>query len=130
MKDFEQHEPAREWLDGVLAGPYRVGLPWSSVLGFLRVVTNPRLFSRPSPVERAWRQVESWLDSDVAWTPLPTERHPETLGTLLALVGAGGNLVADAHLAALALEHGLTRCTTDGDFARFPGLRVENPIAA
>lgn len=66
----------------------------------------------------------------MAWTPLPTERHRETLGTLLALVGAGGNLVADAHLAALALEHGLTLCTTDGDFARFPGLRVENPIAA
>lgn len=78
---------------------------------------------------RAWDQVESWLDAPTAWTPTATERHRETLATLIALTGTGANLVHDAHLAALALEHGLTLCSADADFARFPGLRWENPLA-
>jgi hypothetical protein len=77
----------------------------------------------------AWQQVMHWLAADVVWTPAPTERHAEVLGNLLSQPGVHGNLVPDAHLAALAIEHGLTLCSTDGDFARFPGLRWLNPIA-
>lgn len=124
-----QHIAARDWLEARLTGPVRVGLPWPNLLAFLRVVTHPRLFPRPVETGDAWKQVANWLSSDVAWIPLPTERHAETLGELLALPGVRANLVHDADLAALAIEHGLTLCSTDGDFARFPGLRWQNPLA-
>jgi uncharacterized protein len=78
----------------------------------------------------AWSQVEDWLGCPTAWVPLPTERHREILGSILRGHGLRADLVPDAHLAALAMEHGLTLCSTDGDFARFPGLRWENPLAA
>ena len=77
----------------------------------------------------AWQQVTHWLAAAPVWTPAPTERHAEVLGNLLALPGVHGNLAPDAHLAALAIEHGLTLCSADGDFARFPGLRWLNPLA-
>ena len=129
VASFAQHRAARDWLDLQLSGTARVGLPWFSLLAFLRVVTNPRLFERPEPVASAWSQGLEWLDCPRVWTPEPTERHAEILGSLIALPGIQGNLVPDAHLAALAMEHGLTLCSTDGDFARFPGLRWLNPLA-
>lgn len=129
VRDFEQHARARAWLDARLSGAGRVGLPWPSLLAFLRLVTNPRLFPRPASTRQAWRQVEDWLDCEPAWIPTPTERHREVLAELLAGSGVRANLVPDAHLAALAIEHGLTLVSTDGDFARFPGLRFENPLA-
>jgi hypothetical protein len=76
----------------------------------------------------AWQQVSDWLACDPVWIPQPTERHAEVLGTLLTQPGVQGNLVSDAHLAALAIEHGLTLCSTDGDFARFRGLKWLNPL--
>jgi toxin-antitoxin system PIN domain toxin len=127
---FAQHKLARDWLDQQLSGPSRVGLPWPSLLAFLRLVTNPRMFERPEPMAEAWGQVLSWLACGTVWIPEPTERHAELLGRLLALPGIHGNLLPDAHLAALALEYGLTLCSADGDFARFPGLRWVNPLAA
>ena len=126
---FGQHKVARDWLDLQLNGVSRVGLPWASVLAFLRIVTNPRIFERPEPVAEAWGQVMAWLDCDTAWIPEPTEHHLEVLGRLIAVPGVHGNLVPDAHLAALAIEHGVTLCSTDGDFARFSGLRWMNPLA-
>jgi uncharacterized protein len=81
-------------------------------------------------VTNAWRQVERWLSVESAWIPLPTERHPEVMTRLLSQIGEKAELVPDAHLAALAIEHGLTLCSTDGDFARFSDLRWENPLAA
>lgn len=105
-----------------------MGLPWPSLVGFLRLVTNPRLFERPESTDGAWRQVSEWLGADVAWIPQPTERHRGVLESLLGAPGVRANLVHDAHLAALAIEHGLTLCSTDGDFARFPSLRWENPL--
>lgn len=126
VSSFQQHEAARSWLDGQLSGNGPVGLPWPSLLGFLRIVTNPRMFERPEPMAKAWQQVRAWLDSEVAWIPQPTDRHREVLGSLLTNVRA--NLVPDAHLAALAIEHGLLLCSTDGDFARFPVLRWQNPL--
>jgi toxin-antitoxin system PIN domain toxin len=125
-----QHALARSWLDARLSGRQRVGIPWESVVAFLRVVTHPRLASPPVAGPTAWRQVELWLEAPLAWIPLPTDRHAETLGTLLSLTGVIGPHVHDAQLAALAVEHGLVLCSTDGDFARYPGLRWENPLAA
>ncbi|HEY4855430.1 MAG TPA: PIN domain-containing protein [Xanthobacteraceae bacterium] len=71
----------------------------------------------------------AWLACEAVWIPQLTGRHSDILGELLALPGVHGNLVTDAHLAALAIEHGLTLCSTDGDFARFPGLSWRNPLA-
>ncbi len=130
VASMTQHVPAHRWLDGQLNGPAPVALPWPSLLGFARLVTNPRVFARPLSIASAWRQIEAWLDSPHAVVPVPTERHREILAPLLRLPGLRGNLVPDAHLAALAIEHGLTLCSTDGDFARFPRLRWENPLAA
>jgi uncharacterized protein len=129
VNSFAQHVRSREWLDQQLNAAAPVGLPWASVLAFLRLVTNPRVFERPEPMRDAWQQVCMWFSSETVWVPQPTERHAELLGEFLAVPGVHGNLVPDAHLAALAVEHGLTLCSTDGDFARFEGLRWVNPIA-
>ena len=127
---FAQHQISRDWLDQQLNGSTLVGLPWASLLAFLRLVTNPRVFEYPEPIGDAWQQVRTWLACELAWVPQPTEQHAELLSAFLALPGVHGNLVPDAHLAALAVEHGLTLCSTDGDFARFRGLRWSNPIAS
>jgi len=129
VSNFPQHETAREWLDGKLNGAAPVGLPWESLLAFLRLVTNPRVFEQPETTTAAWGQVQAWLTCANVWIPLPTERHRAVLGDLLSATGAHANLVPDSHLAALAIEHGLVLCSSDGDFARFPGLRWENPLA-
>lgn len=129
MDTFAQHERAHRWLDERLNGTVRIGLPWPSLLAFLRLVTNPRVFERPASSRAAWQQVQEWLDCETAWVPAPTERHREVLGRLLAESNVRANLIPDAHLAALAIEHGLVLASTDGDFARFPGLRLENPLA-
>lgn len=128
VRSFQQHERARAWLDAQLNGPAPVGLPWNSLSAFLRIVTNPRVFQMPETMTDAWKQVEEWLDCEPVWVPEPTERHREVLGSLLAGSGMQANLVPDAHLAALAIEHGLILCSTDGDFARFHGLRCQNPL--
>jgi hypothetical protein len=92
------------------------------------VVTNPRVYPRAAPIAIAWRQVQDWLASEVAWIPVPTERHAGILEELLD-PGVRANVVRDAHLAALAIEHGLTLCSADSGFARFPCLRWMNPVA-
>lgn len=104
-------------------------MPWQSLVAFMRLSTNRRMFERPQTIAAAWSQVEEWLDRDVVWVPTPADRHREILGQLLQVAGQA-DLVPDAHLAALAIEHGLTLCSTDGDFARFPGLRWEDPLRA
>ena len=126
---FEQHPKANTWFDSVLNGPAPLGIPWPSVLAFVRIVSNPRIFEQPETVSEAWKQAEEWLACPPVWVPTPTERHQEILGPLLRNQTVRSNLVPDAHLAALAIEHGLLLCSTDGDFARFPGLKWENPIA-
>lgn len=130
VESFPRHERARQWLDGRLNGAAPVGLPWSSLLAFLRVTTNPRVFERPATMPAAWRQVLAWLACEPVWIPEPTERHAEILGELLAAPGVHANLVPDAHLAALAIEHGLIVCSTDGDFGRFSGMRWEDPLGS
>lgn len=125
-----EHERARTWLDARLNGTARVGLPWPSLLAFIRIVSNPAILRNPVTPAEAWRQVEDWLGCDAAWIPLPGVQHGEVLGKLLGDPIVTSRLVPDAHLAALAIEHGLTLCSTDGDFTRFRGLKWENPLAA
>jgi len=126
---FPQHRVARDWLDRQLNGPERVGLPWQSLVAFLRLVTHQRVFSRPESMSDAWQQVREWLACEPVWIPFPTESHAQLFEQFLK-PGVQGNLVHDAHLAALAVEYGLTLCSADGDFARFPGLRWTNPLAS
>jgi uncharacterized protein len=126
--NVEQHQAARTWFEAQLNGSARVGLPWACLLGYLRIATNPRGFSGFINMSDAWKQVEGWLACEPVWIPEPTERHPEILGGLLAQHGVHGNLVSDAHLAALAIEHGLTLCSSDGDFARFRELKWLDPL--
>lgn len=121
------HEAARDWLDRQLNGTARVGLPWPCLLAFVRLVTNPRVRTPHLPMSDAWGQVEAWLGCEVAWVPLPTNRHAEVIRALLLLPGVGSNLVPDAHLAALAIEHGLILCSADRDFAGLP-VRWLNPL--
>jgi len=128
-KTTPHHVSARTWLEDKLSGTAAMGLPWPSLLTFVRLVTNPRIFERPDTLATAWGQVEEWLDCEPVWIPQPTADHRKILGALLARVSAVANFVPDAHLAALAIEHGLVLCSADGDFARFPGLRWENPLA-
>jgi uncharacterized protein len=128
ISDFAQHAAARRWLDERLNAPARVGLPWPSLLAFLRISTNARIFPRPMAMPEAWRRVDSWLELPHVWVPEPSERHRELLAALLSGSGGAAKLVSDAHLAAIAIAHGLVLCSTDGDFARFAALRWENPL--
>lgn len=128
VASFAQHDRARTWLDGRINAAAPVGVPWPSLLAFVRIVSNPRIFDRPATVSGAWRQVVSWLAARSVWIPLPTERHRRPLTPLLDGAEGRANLLPDAHLAALAIEHGLVLCSIDGDFARFEGLEWLNPI--
>lgn len=128
VASMPQHARARRWLDERLNGTASVGLPWPSLLSFVRLVSNPRIFSKPESIASAWQQVEHWLDCPCVWVPGPTERHREVIGALLTAATTRANLIPDAHLAALAIEHGLTLFSADGDFARFPDLKWENPV--
>lgn len=122
------HAPAANWLVEKLNGSRRVGLPWQVLGAFLRIATNPRAAEHPlSPVE-AWAQVEGWLGADVVWIPAPTEHHADVLRSLVLSYQLRGNLVSDAQLAALAVEHGLTIYSADPDFARFQEIEWENPL--
>jgi toxin-antitoxin system PIN domain toxin len=122
------HRSALEWLTGVLNGPRRVGLPWQSLGAFLRIVTNPRALERPLEPTAAWSYVRDRLAVDAVWIPGPTERHAEVLGSLIERYRLRGNLITDAELAALAIEHGLEVCSADTAFARFAEVRWVNPV--
>ena len=129
-RDAPEHDVARSWLDERLNGTVRVGLPWPSILAFVRIASNPAILQRAVTPAVAWRQMQQWLARDVVWIPLPGAAHVDVLTAFVEQRVMSSRLVPDAHLAALAIEHGLTLCSTDGDFARFPGLKWENPLAA
>ena len=123
------HAAAKRWLDGILRGKEQVAFPWETVCGFVRLASNPRVFSPCLSVASAWRHAAAWLDCPCAWIPSATPRHRAILADLLSLPGMNHKLVADANLAALAMEHGLVLCSADEDFRIFPGLRFENPLS-
>jgi toxin-antitoxin system PIN domain toxin len=127
-RDLPEHPAAISWLDGQLNGSPRVGLPWPSLLAFVRLVINPKVFKTPTTAQRAWEQVERWLAHESVWIPQPASRHPEILGRLLRETRITSKLVPDLHLAALAIEHDLTLYSSDGDFKLFHGLKWQNPL--
>jgi len=125
-----RNKTARTWLEERLSGTETFAFSWSVLLAFLRLGTNPRVFDTPLEPIEAFDLVDSWLAQPNVTVVHPTERHSALLRELLEPLGVAGNLVADAHLAALAIEHGAELCSADADFSRFPGLRWENPLAA
>lgn len=125
---LEQHAAARRWFERAISQDEAVGLAWISVLGFLRVVTHPRIFRVPLRLDRAVAVVDEWLEQQAVELVLPTPRHWSTLRDLLTSGQAGGALTTDAHVAALSIEHGATVYTTDRDFTRFAGVRAINPL--
>ena len=127
-QDAPLNRKAKPWLQSVLSGKETVGFPWNVLLAFLRLTTRPGLFLRPLPMDTAFDLVASWLDQTSATIVHPGPRHLSVLRELLQPLGTGGNLTSDAHLAALAIEHGAELCSSDTDFARFPGLKWRNPL--
>lgn len=127
--DAKAHDPARAWLEETLSGTEEVGFAWTVLLGFARLSTNPRIFEDPLSIDEALDYIDGWLTQPVATLVEPTDRHAGLLRELLEPLGAGGNLVSDAHLAALAIEHGAELCSRDNDFARFSGVRWVDPLA-
>ncbi len=126
-EDAVHHEASRSWLDDSLSGARVVGFSWMALLAFLRLATKPGLFARPLTPALALAIVEAWLAQPAAQVLEPTLRHLVVVGRLLEATGVGGNLVNDAHLAALALEHRGVVITYDSDFGRFPDVSWQRP---
>jgi len=120
-----EHQEARAWLEAAFNEPGGVGLAWVALLGFVRLATRRGILSKPLAVEDALSVVRAWLAQPQASVLNPTERHAQILSRLLVAAGTGGNLTTDAHLAALAIEHGATLGSFDRDFERFSGLAFE-----
>lgn len=124
------HGPARRWLEESLSGTDTFALSWSVLLAFVRLGTSPRVFVSPLELEEALDLIDSWLAQPSTTVIHPTERHAALLRELLGPLGTAGNLTTDAHLAALAIEHGAELYSADADFDRFPRLRWINPLKA
>jgi toxin-antitoxin system PIN domain toxin len=124
-----KHEHARRWLEGAFAGPHPVRMAWVTILAFLRIGTNPRL-SRVISLPEAISIVDDWFAQPNFSLLTPGDRHWSILSNLLSEAQARGPLAMDAHLAALAIEHGATLFTADRDFSRFPGLKYSNPLTS
>jgi len=127
-RDAPLHGRAKAWLEQTISGSETVGLSWSALLAFLRLTTRPGLFRRPLSVDAALDLIGTWLDKDSVTLIHPGPRHYQLLRDLLIECGTGGNLTSDAHLAALAIEHGAALYSLDGDFSRFPRLDWRNPF--
>jgi toxin-antitoxin system PIN domain toxin len=121
------HEPSRTWLDASLVGADAVGFAWVALLAFIRIGTSPSILPHPMTADEAIAQVEAWLEAPAATLVQPSARHAGLLRGLLRDSGTAGNLTTDAHLAALAVEHGADIVSYDRDFARFPGIRHRLP---
>ena len=122
------HAAARRWWESLMNGAGSVGLPWATILGFIRIATNPRILENPLDVSSACARVRSWLHRQQTLLIHPGDRHAAILFDLLEAAGTAGNLTTDAHLAALAIEHQAELHSTDLDMARFPGLKWTNPL--
>ncbi|MGH2947416.1 MAG: type II toxin-antitoxin system VapC family toxin [Solirubrobacteraceae bacterium] len=123
-----RHEAARAWLEDILSGTETVAFAWTVLLAFVRAGSRPAIFQRPLTVSDALDAVDGWLAQPCALVVHATDRHAAVLRELLEPLGTGGNLTGDAHLAALAIEHGAELYSSDADFSRFPGLRWRDPL--
>lgn len=123
------HQQAADWLTEQLNSDRRVALPWESLAAFVRIATHPRAAAQPLTPAAAWSHVEEWLAVPIVWVPVATDEHAAVFGRLVTKYNLAGNLIPDAHLAALAIQHGLTVCSADTDFARFREISWLNPLA-
>lgn len=123
----KHHRAAKPWLDAAIDGGGTIGLPTAVTVGYIRLVTNPRIMVRPLDPTMASGIVRTWLALPNVIVPVPTHRHYDVLAELLEATGIGGNLVSDAHLGALAVEYGAEIWSYDADFGRFPGVRWRQP---
>ncbi|MBA3746220.1 MAG: type II toxin-antitoxin system VapC family toxin [Solirubrobacterales bacterium] len=123
-----RHERARPWVQALFGGSETVGLAWVVALAFVRLTTKHQVVASPLTVDEALDIVDGWLARPNVVVVNPTDRHAAIVRELLGPLGSGGNLVTDAHLAALSLEHGAELCSSDADFSRFPGVRWHDPL--
>ena len=128
--ESSRHAEARRWIEEIMSGTETVALAWSTLMGFIRLSTKGAAISRPLEVGGAIGFVEEWLAQPAVTVVHPTDRHAGVLRDLLTPLGTGGNLTSDAHLAALAIEHGATLYSSDNDFSRFAGLRWIDPLGS
>lgn len=122
------HRSVSRWWHAAMNSDEPIGMPWLVISGFLRLSTRSGILPRPLSVAEALSVVESWLALDTVVVPTERDSHMSTLARLLREAGTGGNLVTDAHLAALAIGHGAALATCDQDFKRFAGLRLVSPL--
>jgi hypothetical protein len=124
-----RHDSARGWLEQTLSGPETVAFAWVVLLAFLRLSTHAAVFSRPLDADEALDLIDEWLTQPCVTVVAPTDRHSAVLRDMLRSLGTAGNLTTDAHLAALAVEHGAQLCSCDADFSRFSGVRWIDPLS-
>ena len=124
-----RQEKARAWLETTLSGEEAIGLPWQVISAFVRIVTNPKLPGLRRSIKEATEAVDAWLAQPSVRVLTPGDEHWPLFRRMLVDGQASGDLVSDAHIAALTMEYGGVLYTTDRDFARFPGLRWKNPLA-
>lgn len=127
-EESQFHDAARAWMEDALNGQRRVGIPWMSLAAFMRIATHPRALRDPLSPAQGWRIVEQWLDAPATWVPEPGRGHREILGRLIRDLDLHANLIPDAVLAALCIEHGLEMVSADSDFARFREISWVNPV--
>jgi hypothetical protein len=127
-EDSSRHREAKAWIEKALSGKEVIGLTWVVALAFLRLTTRTGISAKPLSIEAAFDVLSEWFDHPNVSILQPGPQHAHILRTLLLQTGAGGNLTTDAHLAALAIEHGAQLCSFDHDFARFPGLKWRDPL--
>jgi uncharacterized protein len=128
-QDAPLHQKAKAWLESAVSGTETVAFSWTVLLAFLRLTTRAGLFQKPLAVETAFDVVGAWLEQPPVVVLEPTAHHWRVLRDLILPLGSGGNLTSDAHLAAMAIEHGAELCSSDNDFARFRGLCWRNPLS-
>jgi toxin-antitoxin system PIN domain toxin len=127
-QSLRHHALCADWIRDAFTGPRRIALPWQTIGAFLRIATHPRVFSRPLSSDDAWTIVERWLMAPNCWIPEASERTARILGKLINELDIRGNLITDAQLAALAIEHGVPVVSVDSDFARFSEVQWVNPL--
>jgi toxin-antitoxin system PIN domain toxin len=127
-EDAPQHSAAKKWLEEQLSLPVYFGLNWQVITAFLRISTNSRAFPQPFDLQEAIEIVDEWIALPNIEIITPTENHWTIFQTLIIEGQTKAALMMDAHLAALAIEHGATLATTDSDFSKFSGLKIINPL--
>ena len=127
-KDTPLHQPARSWLEATLSSDASVGIPWLVAIAFLRITTSRRIWPEPMGVEQSLGFIDEWFAQPYVAPLNPGPNHWPILARLLLDSGTAGNLTNDAHIAAIAIEHGYTVYSSDNDFQRFVGLRCVNPL--